>query len=375
MKKIYTLASLALVSLASFAQETEILKFPGLKTSSKLTEKKVALKTNNPSLFKTSAAAGDTACWNNFVDFLPEFNPGGGQLSIFGYQGGGFVYGNNVDSVNSCATGVLNVTGTNLVISKVILLAAEKVMTSTVTPGSSYLTVRLWDMLPNKARHFNSATQTFTADAMGPNAIKATALVPISAVDTSWTTSTGLPWTVVTFSTPAVTNKNFAIEVNAATLAMGDTVGFISDAKNSQAGADLTFHRYWFGGATYSFWLCTDGGVFADGGLDNSIAFFAILDAGTAVTEYFNGTKLNALYPNPSTDKATIEYALENDAKDVSLVIYDAVGKKVFDQSYGNQQAGGYKVSVNVTNYAAGSYYYQLQSNGRKITKEFIVTK
>lgn len=373
MKKIYTLASLALVSLASFAQETEILKFPGLKTSSKLTEKKVALKTNNPSLFKTSAAAGDTACWDNFVDFLPEFNPGGGQLSIFGYQGGGFVYGNNVDSVNSCATGVLNVTGTNLVISKVILLAAEKKMTS--TSGTSNVTVRLWDMLPNKARHYNSATQTFTADAMGPNAIKATAVVPISAIDTTWATSASYPWTVVTFSTPVMTNKNFAIEVNCATLALGDTVGFISDAKNSQAGADLTFHRYWFGGTSYSFWLCTDGGVFADGGLDNSIAFFAILDAGTAVTEYFNGTKLNALYPNPSTDKATIEYALENDSKAVALVVYDAKGQKVFDQSYGNQAAGSYKVSLDASSYAAGSYYYQLQANGRNITKEFVVTK
>ena len=109
--------------------------------------------------------------------------------------------------------------------------------------------------------------------------------------------------------------------------------------------------------------------------MDVNIAAFAVLDLGTAVNEYYNGVKLNAIYPNPSTDNATIEYSLEKASDKVTLCIYDVRGQKVYDENFGSQNAGSYKVNVNNSSYEAGTYFYQLISNGHAITKELVITK
>ena len=50
-------------------------------------------------------------------------------------------------------------------------------------------------------------------------------------------------------------------------------------------------------------------------------------------------------------------------------------GRKVYDETFKNQATGTYTVKLNTASYAAGSYFYQLRSNGAILTKEFIVTK
>ena len=131
------------------------------------------------------------------------------------------------------------------------------------------------------------------------------------------------------------------------------------------------------GGSTSSAWYVTDFlfSTSGTGSLDVSMALFAVLDMGTAVNEFVNGVKLNALYPNPTKDVATIAYSLEKKSDNVSLTVLYAKGQKVYDQSYGNQSAGDYKVTIDAINFAARSYYYQLRTNGRSITKEFVVVK
>lgn len=319
-------------------------------------------------LAKTSAMVGDTVGWQNYTDFLPQFSPSG-QLSVYGYTGGGYVYGKNKDSLNVCAAGFINASNATISTNKVIIWVAAK---SQSVAATSNISVRLWDMAANKAYSYNGTS--FVQDKEGPNTVKAAALVPYSSIDTSFSLPTS-PWTIVNFTNTAVFSGDFAVEVNTVPLAPGDTIGLVSDKKNDAAGVQMTFHRAWYGATSYSPWVITDGGFFTAGGLDNNVAIFPILSAITGVKEYVNGVKLSALYPNPTKDVATISYSLEKESNNVSLTVYNVVGTKVYSESFGTQAAGDYKINLDASSYAAGSYFYQLRANGHTITKEFVVTK
>ena len=365
MKKIYLLFTTLSLSLVAQAQLTTQANTSDVKFIPSLT---LSAKT-------ATAMAGDTVGWSNVVDFLPEFGFGGGQLTIFGSQGGGYVYGKNNGSISTCAQGYYNLNSTPLSIEKVIMWAIAKDM-APAPLATSNLSVSIWSMAANKARTYVAPTGTatagtFTLDSYGPNIKKTpTALVNIANVDTTTSSAQGFAWTVATFATPIQISADFAIVVNSFGLAATDTVGFISDAIGAAQQLDMTFHA-----TSSSQWYKTDGGAYADGSLDNNIGFFAVLGVVSAVNEYYNGVKLNAIYPNPSHDVATITYSLEKESKDVSLGVYNIHGQKIYNETFGTQQAGEYKINLNSSSYAAGSYFYQLRSNGNIITKEFVVTK
>jgi len=64
-------------------------------------------------------------------------------------------------------------------------------------------------------------------------------------------------------------------------------------------------------------------------------------------------------YPNPFNPVTTIKYDLPN-AGDVSLVIYDILGRKVKELVNTKQEAGRYEIQFNAANLASGVYIYQL---------------
>lgn len=364
MKKIYSLIGAVALSMSVQAQVA--------KQYSSSDARLVGTKELPTNFMKTATpASGDTVGWNPVTDFVPEFGNGGGNLTIYGLSGdGGYIYGKNGGGISTCAQGYLNLNGTSLVITKALLWAAVKEPQTGGTPTAS-VTVSIWDMAPNKARHYidpvpPATTGTFTLDAMGPNTKKGTAGIFINDIDTT----NGVFFSVASFSTPVVVAGNFAIVADCNTLAALDTIGFLSDAVGAGGGNDLTYHR-----ATNGNWYVTDGGIFADGALNNNIAFFAVLGTGTAVKEFVNGVKLSDVFPNPSNEAATIQYSLEKSSNEVGLVVYDMNGRKVYDETFKNQATGTYTVKLNTASYAAGSYFYQLRSNGAILTKEFIVTK
>lgn len=371
MKKIYLLLATATLSIAAHAQLNEQLKTGSVKLVNGKATSLLAAKT-------ATAAAGDTTGWDNYVDFLPEFGAGGGQLSIFGSASGGYVYGKNT-VLSTCSQAYYNVSSTQISIEKVVMWAAAKDMAATPL-STSNMSVSIWSMAANKARTYIAPTGTatagtFTLDSYGPDVkVGPTALVNIANIDTTTSGPTqngfGFAWTVATFPTPIVMNGDFAIVVNSFGLAATDTVGFVSDAVGAASGINMTFHATSSGN-----WYKTNGGAYAAGALDNNIAFFAVLGTVSAVNEYVNGVKLSALYPNPTKDVATISYSLEKESNNVSLDVYNVHGQKVYGEKFGTQQAGDYKINLDASSYAAGSYFYQLRSNGNVITKEFIVTK
>jgi len=64
-------------------------------------------------------------------------------------------------------------------------------------------------------------------------------------------------------------------------------------------------------------------------------------------------------YPNPFNPTTTIKYDLPN-TSEVSLIIYDILGRKVKELVNDKQQAGRYEVQFNASSLASGVYIYQL---------------
>lgn len=362
MKKFYLLSSAALLSVAAFAQSSPFHGHAVVKGTKSFHHATSAERLTCP----------DTTGIVNFVDFQPEYAPGGASSLIFGYTGGGYVYGNNADGtlLTACAQGYVNLNSTPVKVTDVLVFFVAK-ESDAGSSASSKVTFKMYDIAPN--RSCNQAGGTYNLTTLnwpGPAAtVKASADLLFSDIDTGQVNG----FNVVSFASPATFAGDFAIAMYHAGLAAGDTVGLLCDDIGSAANLDYAFH---YVAGSYNKWMVTDN-IFSatgTGDVDDDIAMFAILCDATGVNEYFNGMKLTT-YPNPAAEKTTIEYALEKDSKNVALVVYDQTGRKVLENKYDEQTAGTYKVELETVKLASGMYYYQLKANGTNLSKKFAVVK
>jgi Zn-dependent metalloprotease len=79
-------------------------------------------------------------------------------------------------------------------------------------------------------------------------------------------------------------------------------------------------------------------------------------------------------FPNPFNPSTIISYDLPK-AGQVSLKVYDILGREVAVIYKGNQSAGTYKFSFNALNLASGIYFYQLKSGDFISTRKMILMK
>ena len=128
----------------------------------------------------------------------------------------------------------------------------------------------------------------------------------------------------------------------------------------------------------------------------NSIAF--ALDAGNSITamnitdvqidtgtisgvDNLNGTdglptvySLSQNYPNPFNPTTTIKFGIPQ-AGDVSLVVYDILGRKVAELLHGNLAAGYHTVNFNASNLASGVYFYRIEAGNFVSVKKLMLLK
>lgn len=91
-------------------------------------------------------------------------------------------------------------------------------------------------------------------------------------------------------------------------------------------------------------------------------------------TELVKGIRLEQNYPNPFNPSTTISYTLDATAN-VSLEVYDLMGRKVSTLVQGRQTAGEQTINFDASTLASGVYVYRLVAGGEVLTKKMILLK
>jgi mannose/cellobiose epimerase-like protein (N-acyl-D-glucosamine 2-epimerase family) len=86
------------------------------------------------------------------------------------------------------------------------------------------------------------------------------------------------------------------------------------------------------------------------------------------------GFTLSQNYPNPFNPTTTIAYALPK-ASNVSLKIYDVLGREVATLVNERKAAGSYAVPFNAAGLSSGTYFYRLQAGEFSQTKKLMLVK
>ena len=79
-------------------------------------------------------------------------------------------------------------------------------------------------------------------------------------------------------------------------------------------------------------------------------------------------------YPNPFNPSTEIHFTLSS-ASDVSLVIYDVLGREVARLAEGRMEVGDHALNWNAGSNPSGVYYYRLTAGGVTQTRSMILTK
>ena len=303
----------------------------------------------------------DTAGWTLSGNFAPEF-AATGNIFIYGYMGGGYVYGSNVDSLNVCAQGYMNTNNSTAEINEILFYVGGKYENPNDNVDGT-IGVNIYQMSANQAFTFDGTNWNASHEGPAGNAL-ASEVLNISACDTAG----GL--TSVMLSSSIYVTGNFAIEFDASTfISTGDTIGILSDENGS--GWEYAFHNFTPGGP----FMVTNSAF--GGNLNNNIAMFAVIgdnNLGIDSDEFFNGLQVSA-FPNPATDYLNVQYRLEYPSSSVNLSIFDQTGKIVYtDISYQNGN-GLREFNINATSFANGKYYLNIETDHSRITKSFIIYK
>ncbi len=83
---------------------------------------------------------------------------------------------------------------------------------------------------------------------------------------------------------------------------------------------------------------------------------------------------LSQNYPNPFNPTTTIKFALPK-AGNVSLVVYDILGRKVAELVNSNLSAGYHTINFNASNFASGVYFYRLEAGNFVSVKKLMLLK
>ncbi len=91
---------------------------------------------------------------------------------------------------------------------------------------------------------------------------------------------------------------------------------------------------------------------------------------------------LSQNYPNPFNPTTTIEYSIPkvraknfSPQRNVQLIIYDVLGRKIATLVNKKQSPGNYSVNFNASNLTSGIYFYILRAGSSTITKKMILMK
>jgi hypothetical protein len=104
---------------------------------------------------------------------------------------------------------------------------------------------------------------------------------------------------------------------------------------------------------------------------DGQFEYSNIIEVDAGLPKVF---ALEQNYPNPFNPSTVMSYQLPV-ASNVSLKVYDVLGREVATLVNGRQEAGRYSVSFNAASFASGVYFYRLQAGNFVQTKKMMLVK
>ena len=84
--------------------------------------------------------------------------------------------------------------------------------------------------------------------------------------------------------------------------------------------------------------------------------------------------KLDQNYPNPFNPATTISYSIPKESN-VSLIVYDIMGKQVAELVNSKQAVGSYTVQFDAAKFASGTYFYKLTAGEFISVKKMVLLK
>jgi len=84
--------------------------------------------------------------------------------------------------------------------------------------------------------------------------------------------------------------------------------------------------------------------------------------------------ELSQNYPNPFNPTTEISYDLKN-TSNVKLVIYNAKGEMLKSLVSGVHSAGRHSIKFDASGLNSGVYFYQLEADGKSMTKKMLLCK
>jgi hypothetical protein len=87
-----------------------------------------------------------------------------------------------------------------------------------------------------------------------------------------------------------------------------------------------------------------------------------------------NNFRLLQNYPNPFNPSTTINYSLPQ-KNNVSLKVYDVLGREVANLVNTTQEAGNHSINFNASKLASGLYIYTLRSGNNSVSKKMMLMK
>ena len=127
--------------------------------------------------------------------------------------------------------------------------------------------------------------------------------------------------------------------------------------------------------------LNTGVSIFSGGGVatNNPIMYdaFTIPDVPVGITDgnqIVRSFNLNQNYPNPFNPSTKIDYALP-EKSNVSLKVFDMLGREVANLVNSTEEAGNHSVNFNASKLASGLYIYTLKAGNNLMSKKMMLLK
>jgi hypothetical protein len=95
---------------------------------------------------------------------------------------------------------------------------------------------------------------------------------------------------------------------------------------------------------------------------------------GLGVADMKSSLNSVSLYPNPTSENATVSYSLAGTSQ-VNIAVYSVDGRCISNVYVGQQSLGNHTVAINVLNLQAGIYLLKLEANGEQTVKKLVVEK